>query len=176
MSWTPRLLRVGAYNPCNLTAPDRADLISDELSKMDIMGLIGTGRRHWGQACDYTPLVWERLNHWEVVYPWQRSALVNRSCGGSIFLRKKRFARPRAVKQFTPPDTIRGRIGCFILSGSLRVAPGFIYLPPHPLRARDKPDYLRTLRLIFDFLLEIIAALPTGTMPMFFVTLIREWA
>ena len=90
---------------------------------------------------------------------------------GQYFLRKRRFAKPKVAKQFLPPECIRGRAGCFLIAGSLRVAPGFVYLPPHPLRARERKDYIRTVRIILDFVMEVIAGLPTGTMPIFFCDL-----
>ena len=165
-----RLLRVVSYNPCNAKEQFRMDEISYALHNQDVIGLAGTGKRAWG-ANQHIPTIRQALHHWEISWDWARSASTNKSCGGTILLRKQRFPKPTAQRLFHPPASLIGRVGMLELMGAHRLAPGFVYFPPRPLRNKDKALYRRTVSAIFDFLYESIAQLRGGAQPLLFIDL-----
>jgi len=159
---------VAVYNPCSLAAPYRADVISMEMGKVDVVGLVGTGRRFFGDPKDNYPFCWAHEFHWEVAFGWGRAAGVNRSCGGSLLLKKSRFPKVCVNRVFNPPAHLRGRIGFVLVSGSLRLLAGFCYFPPFPLRKKEMKLYRETCRGLIDFTLQVLHAVPVGTVPFLF--------
>ena len=56
-------------------------------------------------------------------------------------------------------------------SGSLRLAPGYLYFPPRPLKARAVAAYRQTVDELIHWLYEALGQLNRGTIPFLFLDL-----
>ena len=96
-----RLLRCAVYNPCSTVKGLRSDLISNELSKLDVVILTGTRQRARGGG---QAITWSRYSHRGYQFGYIPSPYMARACGGIIFLGPPQI--PKAKDQVEASGTI----------------------------------------------------------------------
>ena len=162
-----RKLQITVYNPCHAVTPDRRGWIGRELYQSDVIALVGTGVRHWDPSGGaYAPRITSNDRFWMMDMGWQPSSMVNKSCGGALYLRKRRFSKPVCKLVCMPPPELRGRAGVVELAGDLRLALGYAYFPWRPLERKQQAFYQHTVDELMLFLRRAFASLHGGVVPL----------
>ena len=120
-----RLFRGIVLNPCSLARPYRAETISHECAKADVIALSGTQLKG---GVDQTTIVLHE-HHREFRFGWRPTSFVNKSCGGSVFISRKRFPRPLVRSRPRVPEASQGRVGAIRICGQEDLLLGFAYFP-----------------------------------------------
>ena len=140
------------YNPLAAVRVGRLEDISAELRGQDIVALVGTQCRA-RRGCTSEPIRLGLPEHHEYRFPWSPGPFVNKSCGGSILLKKTRFPKPNIAAVLKPTTGLVGRVGGLVIRGDVQLAAFFIYWPPRPVDARSGVVYERTRSAIFEWVL-----------------------
>jgi len=108
-----RLLRLGVYNPANITRPHRADDVSLELANVDLLGVVGTARRRL--RAEARPCVLKHAKHYEIAWGWAKAhpdpRATNRSCGVSRFCPSLTVSSPEHRTMLTGSGRATGTCG-----------------------------------------------------------------
>ena len=135
------------------------------LSLPDAIIVVGTGSRGLRQAPDQI-MTRQLLYHTAYIFGWQRNALINRSCGGTILLNNHRFGRhPNIRRIFHPIPTLRGRVGGLEVGGALRLTLFYLYFPPRVIAAHATAKHHAIVRDIVDWTRSALLDLSGGSIP-----------
>jgi len=141
------------WNPCSLRQEGRVEDIDDELGKNDIVILSGTALRSWARG-KHAPRLWAGKHFHSVQFGYGSSPFVNKSCGGTLLLSKRRFGNTlRLQKLLLPEPALRGRVGAALVrSREDSVWVGFAYYPPRPQKAAEMPVYIKTCEMVTEWI------------------------
>ena len=101
-------MRIINHNPHNLTAPFRAQLISEELKNIDVIILNGTMRR---TTVEKQAITITHPHHFEISLGWTPTRFSNRSCGVSFFFNKRNSRRKTSRQSKRHLNRLRGESG-----------------------------------------------------------------
>ena len=158
--------RLAQYNPQSATGT-RVDDISEELSHQHCVGLIGTMRRSTG---DMMERYQKTRHHIALHWGWHRAENVNRSCGVSLLLCKKRYSIKHIRKVFPIPKTLWGRLGAVLIeAGQERWCFIVAYFPPKPSGAAKELPHSRTVARMCACISGILGSTPARYVPALFM-------
>ena len=161
-----RLLRVVNWKPCSLRREGRAEDIDGELGNNDIVIMHGTAMRTWARG-KHAPRLWSGDHFHSIQFGYGGSPFVNKSCGGTLLLNKRRFGSTlRLQKLLLPEPSLRGRVGAALVrSREESVWVGFAYFPPRPQKASELPMYIKTCEMVAQWLTVFWTAANTRSSP-----------
>ncbi|CAK0812178.1 unnamed protein product, partial [Prorocentrum cordatum] len=140
-------MRVVSYNPLTLCRRLRAEEISQELERYDVVALQGTQLK-WSGGGDVSKQTLP--NHDALHWGWGRGVHTNKACGVSILF-KKGF---KVLKLLAPPPALRGRGGgARLRRGALDILVLALYFPVRGLavqRAAADALFTWTQRCLMD--------------------------
>ncbi|CAK0853967.1 unnamed protein product [Prorocentrum cordatum] len=164
-----RFTFLSVWNPQNLLSPARLDEVSRALAGVGIVGLPGTCVRQWWNEPHHKAT---SVAHHVVHFGWQRSRLVNKSCGCALMLAKKYFGVNDIRRLVTPPVGLRGRGGlAYLASGPLLLAVFVLYFPPRPAAKGEAPIWRDTCRALVAWARDELLRVPQRYTPVLLMDL-----
>lgn len=144
------------FNPLSMDAW-RAEEISREFSKADVVVLTGTQRRAWHDKQKVT--VQSLENHSELSFGWSRGQFTNRSAGISIMV-GRRFGRASVRKVLEPPRSLTGRGAAVrLVAAKVDLLVVALYYPPRT------GDHMRTAEALTEWAHAVTASVGFRTCP-----------
>ena len=163
------VLGIAQYNVCSLIRTWRISSIATAMTPTD-----GTRIRMVGNQASYVQTV--DVNHWIVHFPWSRGPFTNRSAGCAILFDAK-LCKPRNIVQvWTGPQGALGRAGAVrIMTARSDYTPITMYFPPKPALAAHMALWEKTVKLLCQWLDDLLCLLPVRTFPVIGLDLNDGW-
>lgn len=145
-------MRIASYNPMSMLQAGRWDDLAVQFKSIHVIAVIGTQLSTEHEVEQHRTGNFQRLD-------WGRG---DRSTGVSLLLRRDVFPRSCVRKHFTPPESLKGRVGGVrVRTGCMHVALFAVYIPP----CDGAKQSGRVASDIFLWLSAIIDGLPHRCVP-----------